>query len=143
MTGFVGNLSLGKSRDQNSSKEIIGLLVKKISKGFISSTVKLEGFTLGSAFFSNAFHSYIQKRAPGVWMGILSSKIRIEAICGFIQLTKVDERKSKPAIWPSETYRTFKFCPLRMLILMQFSVCTPKMEEKQSSSKKLQSCSRY
>lgn len=66
MTGFVGNLSLGKSRDQNSSKEIIGLLVKKISKGFISSTVKFEGFTLGSAFVSNAFHSYIQKRTPDV-----------------------------------------------------------------------------
>lgn len=123
MTEFVGNLSLGKSRDQNSSKEIIGLLVKKISKGFISSTVKFEGFTFGSGFVSNALHSFIQKRTPDVWMGLLSSQIRIEAICGFIQLTKVNGRKPKGAIQPSETYRTFKICPLGMLILMQFSVC--------------------
>lgn len=101
MTEFVGSLSLGKSRDQNSSKEIIGLLVKKISKDSISSAVKFEGFTLGSAFVSNAFHSYIQKRTPDVWMGLLSSKIRIEVICGFIQQTKVNGRKPKPAIWPS------------------------------------------
>jgi len=51
MNEFVGNSSLGKSRDQNSSKEIIGLLVKKISKGSISSAVKFEGSTSGSAFF--------------------------------------------------------------------------------------------
>lgn len=101
MTEFVGSLSLGKSRDQNSSKEIIGLLVKKISKDSISSAVKFEGFTLGSAFVSNAFHSYIQKRTPDVWMGLLSSKIRIEVFCGFIQQTKVNGSKPKPAIWPS------------------------------------------
>lgn len=62
MTEFVGNLSLGKSRDRNSSKEIIGLLVKKVLKGSISSAVKFEGSTLGSAFSSNEFHCYMQKK---------------------------------------------------------------------------------
>lgn len=112
MTEFVGNLSLGKSIDQNSSKEIIGLLVKKISKDSISSAVKFEGFTLSSVFVSNTFHSYVEKRTPDVWTGLLSIKIRTEVICGFIQLTKVYGRKPKPAIWPSETYRTFEIGPL-------------------------------
>lgn len=90
-----------KSRDKNSSKEIIGLLVKKVSKGSASYAVKFEGSTWNFTFFFSEFHGYIQDDS-------------------YLWFHSTDQTKWKKTKTNNAAF--WDISPLGMVILMQFSL---------------------